>query len=324
MPENPEYDRALHHAVFFDVSGRGKIELTGDDTASFLHNLCTNDIVKLAVGAGCEAFLTTAKARVVAHLFVFRTASGLWLDTSPGQAQTVLKHLDFYLISEQVELADRTDEFVQSHLCGPPAETVLHEIFKDLPHLPSLGHEERTLDSERLKIRRNDSLGLPGYDLVCAAAAAESLKRRLIEAGATPAGAQTHEILRIEAGLPVFGQDIDENRFVVEVGRIPQAISYTKGCYLGQEPIVMARDRGHVNRTLMGLAVAVVDPVAPGAKVLEGDQEVGQVTSSAHSPRFGVIALAYLRRGSQQPGTALEVETASGRAPAIVRALPFV
>jgi folate-binding protein YgfZ len=164
---------------------------------------------------------------------------------------------------------------------------------------------------------------VPGYDLLCPSAGAAELRQALLDAGAAPAGAAMFEVLRIEAGWPVCGKDMDENRFVVEVGRIAQAICYTKGCYLGQEPIVMARDRGHVNRTFLGLALAATQPATPGARVFHGDQEVGQVTSSTVSPRYGAIALAYLRRGSQDPGTALEVETASGRVGAVVRALPF-
>ena len=133
--------------------------------------------------------------------------------------------------------------------------------------------------------------------------------------------AVTYQVLRIEAGLPECGIDIDENRLAMEVNRTAAAICYTKGCYLGQETIVMARDRGQVNRLLLGLKVAEGPPLAPGTKLLRGNEEVGQVTSSVLSPRFGVLALAYLRRGSWDPGTALTVE-ATGR-DAVVCALPF-
>src|SRR5262245_59932956 len=125
MKEYPaEYRCAVEEAAIFDQSQRGKVELTGPEAGTFLHNLCTNDIVHLAVGAGCEAFLTNAKARVVAHLRVYHLLlhdgrDALWLDVAGGQAEIVLKHLDHYLISEQVELADRTSEFTQLLLAGP-------------------------------------------------------------------------------------------------------------------------------------------------------------------------------------------------------------
>jgi folate-binding protein YgfZ len=147
--------------------------------------------------------------------------------------------------------------------------------------------------------------------------------QRLAQAGVPLASESIYEILRIEAGTPEFGKDIDENRLVFDIGRYPAAISFTKGCYLGQEPIVMARDRGHANRKLLGLIAASGDAVPPGAKVFRGDVEVGQVTSSAVSPRLGAIALAYLRRGHQEPGTAVEIDVGASRRTKEVSSLPF-
>src|SRR5262249_3387955 len=145
-----------------------------------------------------------------------------------------------------------------------------------------------------------------------------------VEAGARPAGPETYNILRVEAGTPDFGPDIDENRLVMEVGRTAEAICYTKGCFLGQEPIVMARDRGHVNRTLLGLKLHGSGPAPHGAKVVRDGNEVGQVASSVVSPRLGPIALAYLRRGSQEPGTVVEVQGDGATRTAEVASLPFV
>jgi folate-binding protein YgfZ len=130
-------------------------------------------------------------------------------------------------------------------------------------------------------------------------------------------------VLRVEAGAPLYGVDVDETTFAPEVGRTPQAISYAKGCYLGQEPIVMARDRGQVNRTLLGLLLPG-GPVPRGSLLFREGKEVGRVTSSVLSPTRGGIALAYVRRGHQQPGTALEVEAGGQRHRAEVAALPFV
>jgi folate-binding protein YgfZ len=173
-------------------------------------------------------------------------------------------------------------------------------------------------------VRRHDPLGLPGYDLVCLTARAVDVWQRLTAAGAGLAGLDAYEVLRVEAGTPVYGADIDENRFVVEVGRT-DAICYTKGCYLGQEPIVMARDRaGHVNRTFRGLKLSAGGVVPAGARLITPEgKDVGVVTSSVVSPRLGPIALAYIRRGSDQPGTALEVEPAGGGHTAVVAELPM-
>jgi len=148
----------------------------------------------------------------------------------------------------------------------------------------------------------------------------------LVAVGATPAGLRTYETLRIEAGTPVFGPDIDATRFVMEVGNAARAVSYAKGCYLGQEPIVMARDRaGHVNRSFSGLKVLEGGPLPAGSKVFRDGQEVGVVTSSVDSPRLGVpVALGYLRWKHQEPGTKMEAETPSGRQPVEVVGLPPV
>jgi folate-binding protein YgfZ len=306
-----EYRQTRAAAGLFDVSHRGKIELTGRDAAKFLHNLCTNDVLHLAPGAACEAFFCTAKAKTVAYVLVehlrlpddqdlFR------LDVAPGQAERLLKHLDYYLISEQVEITDRTRDLAQLHLAGPQASAVLEQLACPVP--PA----------------RHSPLGLPGHDLLCPREGAASIWQRLIAAGARPAGLDAYEVLRVEGGTPVYGKDIDENRFAVEVNRAAQAICYTKGCYLGQEPIVMARDRGHVNRFLVGLKLLGDGPLSPGARVFQAGGEVGQVTSAAASPWLGaIIALAYLRRGTHEPGTLVEVESGVARLPARVTALPF-
>ena len=157
-------------------------------------------------------------------------------------------------------------------------------------------------------------------------AEAEHLRQGLIAAGATPAGPQVYETLRIEAGTPLFGPDIDDNRFVMEVAHAARAVSYTKGCYLGQEPIVMARDRaGHVNRAFLGMKVLDGGPLPPGAKVFHDGQDVGVVTSSCHSPRLGApVALGYLRWKHQEVGTRMDAESPAGRQPVEVLGMPPV
>ena len=301
-------------------------------------------MVNLPPGEGREGFAVTAKARVVAYFLVSHVntprGSTYWLNLPPGTAEKTIKHFDHFRISEQVEFADRTHDFSQFHVAGPRAEAVLERT--DGTALPRL-KELKQLDHFVLPltpfiIRRRDLLGLPGFDMLCPTAAltepvwermnptgatwTEVLRNRLVEAGATPAGREAYEMLRIEAGTPEFGSEIDENTFVPEVGRAKEAICYTKGCYLGQEPIVMARDRGQVNRTLLGLKITG-DPATSGSLVYRDDKEIGRVTSSVQSPRLGAIALAYIRRGNQEPGTTVEVEAEGTRRPAVVSAMPF-
>ena len=283
----------------------------------------------LPEGAGSESFLTTAKARVVAHFAVSHVRWGdqavLWLDTERGHAERIIQHLDHFLISEQVELADRTKELALLRLVGPGAAAMLSETLgAALPLLKPWHHCAAAVQGVSMIVRHNPSLGVPSYDCMGTPALAPLLTQRLVARGAVPATEPTHELLRVEAGWPSYGIDMDENRFVVEVGRNVQAICYTKGCFLGQEPIVMARDRGQVNRTLLGVLCGAGPALAAGTKLYDGDAEVGQVTSSIVSPRLGqTIALAYIKRGSQTPGTALTIDSASAGRHAAVCALPF-
>lgn len=306
------YRSALESAALFDVSDRGKLEFAGPDAASFLHNLCTNDVAGLPLGGGCEAFFTTAKAKVIGRALIYhaRRADGsdaLWLDTDTGQAARLLTHLSRYQIAEQFVAADRTAEFAQFHLAGPAAQTVLSQALgAPVPDVPLYGHMERTFgERATCSIRRHEPLGVPGYDIVCLKGRADEVRDRLTAAGAAAGTADAYEVLRVEAGTPVIGRDLDENRFAVEAGRT-DAISYAKGCYLGQEPIVMARDRaGHVNRSFRGVKLAATVPA--GTKLFADGKEVGLTTSSVVSPRFGPVALAFVRRGHETPGTRLEV-----------------
>jgi folate-binding protein YgfZ len=305
------YQQALTGAVVFDQSDRGKVIVAGVDARAFLHNLSTNDIKGMKPGTSCEAFFATAQAKAVAYARIFYAesngAESFWLDLDPDQNEKVRTHLDRYIISEQVELTDVTEEYCQWHLTGPKAGDVL-------------GGAGTNASGQT---RCCDRLNLPGWDVLCRRSQSEQTYARLAERGAMPAGPDVFHALRIEAGMPVYGIDIDENRFVVEVGRTKQAISYTKGCYLGQEPIVMARDRGHANRTLLGLRVRSDAPLPPGTKLKREAKEVGEVSSSVISPRFGTIALAYIRRGNQEPGTVLQWATHGLSGSAEVVSLPF-
>lgn len=324
-----EYRAALVGAALFDRTPTGKIELAGEDAPTFLHNLCTNDINGLALGGGCEAYFCDHRARVLAHALVYHVLTGdrhaIWLDATPGFHDKVFEHLDKHLISEAVELTDQTGWFAQLHLAGPHAKTVLEKALGEaIPGLAEFQHAERTFGSTGpCSIRRYDPLGVPGYDLVCRNERAEGVWRMLQAAGATPAGQSAWEILRVEAGTPVYGTDIGEDRFVMEVARAPRAVSYAKGCYLGQEPIVMARDRaGFVNRAFLGVKVLEGGLLPAGTKLLRDGAEVGLVTSCVQSPRLGApLALGYIRRGNQDPGLRLEADTADGRR--AVEVLPF-
>ncbi|MFO0928698.1 MAG: glycine cleavage T C-terminal barrel domain-containing protein [Gemmataceae bacterium] len=320
-----EYDAARSAAALFDRSSRGKLTAAGTEAVVFLHNLSTNDVKGLAPGHGCETFFCTATAKAVAHGTLWREPPDgkrerLWLDLPAGQAEKLLQHLDRYLISEDVTLTDHTGALAQMHLAGPDAGRTLAAAGLDV------GAWQR--DTFRTvgdwTVRMTDPLGMPGYDLLGPAADAPALWQRLVAAGARPAGMEAWEMLRVEAGTPEFGKDIFDTTFAPEVGRTATAISYQKGCYLGQEPIVMARDRGMVQRGMVGLLLGA-DPLPPGTLLVHAGKEVGRTLSSVRSPRLGqAVALATVRRAQTTAGTELEADVAGVRRPVRVAALPLV
>ncbi len=324
-----EYRQVRDDLAMFDISSHGYIEVRGPEAGKFLHNLSTNDIIKLPVGSGCEAFLTTGQAKVVAYVRIYHAllpsgTEAYLVDAGPGMGERVLKHLDHYLISEQVELEDRTNDFAQVYVAGPRAQLGLERLIaKDLSALQAYQSVYASIASVHCQVRRDASLGLQGYHVLLPRESAPAVWQAFLAAGVKPAGNAAYEMLRVEAGTPVYGRDIDENNLPQEVGRIDQTISFTKGCYIGQETVARIRTYGHVNRSLVGLRIHRSMPVATGATLFRDGKEVGNVTSSVLSPRLETaIALAYVRRGSQDPGTKLEVDDGE-RIQAEVTSLPF-
>jgi|SRR6516165_418174 folate-binding protein YgfZ len=322
-PES-EYRNGREKGALFDLSHRGKVEASGPDAAGFLQNLCTNDVKTLLVDHSCEAFFTTGQAKIVAHAIVEHIhqtdgADAFLLDLAPGTAGNTLKHLNYFLITEQVVLTDRTEDFAQFHLAGPHGSKILALAFaREIPEL----RQHQSLDGN-CRIRRNDALSIPGFDLVCERQQAANIWQAICKAGAFLAGLQTYHALRIEAGTPLYGRDIDESNLPQEVGRTETAISFTKGCYIGQETIARIRTYGHVNQLFVGLKLAGETPAPNGCPLFHNEKLVGRVTSSVISPRRGVIALGYVRRGHHDAGTMLEFDSDGTRKTAEVISLPF-
>lgn len=313
----------MYGTLLFDWTANAKIEVAGPDALAFLHNLCTQNVKNLPVGSCAEAFLTTNKARIIAHVWItHREPNIVWLDAAAGQADRIFQHLNHYLISEKAELADRTSEFGMLRLVGPEAADIATRIIG--PAVEKMAPLQAIVDPKVGMVRRQSLLVHDGFDFFCPGAEAAGLIERLLAAGAAAGDMAAYEILRIEAGLPAYGVDVDESRLAMEAGRTAQAISYAKGCYLGQETIVMARDRGQVNRQLMGVKIPLSAAPLAGAKLYRQAEIAGEITSAVFSPRFGqILALAYLRRGHWEPGTELRLDPGGAGPVAIVSALPF-
>jgi tRNA-modifying protein YgfZ len=294
--------------VVFDLSDRTQIELVGGDRAKFLQGFCTNDIKSLQPGQGCEGFLTNIKGRVLAHLFVFAGKESLWLDTVPGQEAVIIAHLDRYIIREDVQLIGRSNDRGELLVCGTHAAQLLM-----LDNgLPMYGSVERQAFGQSFDIRRVDLLGPPGFLLSVPRSALETTRQSLRAVGCVAGSRDEFESRRIEAGFPCYGIDITEENIAQEVARTKQCISFTKGCYLGQEPIARLDAMGHTNRELRRIRFDAARKPAVGATLLaaDGDDEAGLVTSVAPLANDAgqTMALGYLKTKFGRANTIVRVQ----------------
>jgi folate-binding protein YgfZ len=307
-----QYRAATERAAMFDVSDRALIEVTGRDRATFLHSFCTNDIKKLQPGEGCEAFVTNVKGRILGHILVFAEQDSLWIDSDPGTQTALLQHLDRYVITEDVQFRDRTNDFEKLFLCGPSTSAVILDayilVFEETAMYARLS-PSINIDSA---IRRVPFTVEPGCLILASKNSTESLRSRLQACDVTPASSDVFNALRIEAMWPRYGVDATEEHLAQEAGRTQQAISFTKGCYLGQEPIARLDALGHTNRELRGIRCDAPGAFSPGTVVLDvaGASEVGRVSSVAVQPVTNCpVALAMIKTVANAPGTAVRIRT---------------
>jgi tRNA-modifying protein YgfZ len=322
------YDAARHRVASIDRSSRGRIVVSGADRASYLQGLLTNDIAALKPGRGCYAAYLTAQGRMIADLHVYELGDVILLTMEGDTKDTVLSKLDQLIFSEDVRLGDVTATFAQIAVIGPEAAAIVSGLLTGptadaLGALQEHGNLRALWDGEPAIVARIDDAGEGGFDVFVDRAKAARFLSAIGEAGAVPLDLPTAEAIRLEAGVPLFHRDMDEETIPLEAGIESRAISFTKGCYVGQEVVIRVLHRGHgrVVRKLVGLLVDGNQIPASGAGVRGADRDIGRVTSSAFSPALQrPIALAYVHRDFLAPGTTVTVEGATAE----VRALPFV
>ena len=285
---------------------RTQLQLSGKDRGTFLHAFCTADIASLVTGQGCEAFITSVQGKTLGLVHVFCRQDSLLLDTVAGQAEGLVSHLDRYVIREEVTFTDQSDQGQTMLIAGPEAgQTLVSLVQSSIPEDP-LGHVEVAFAGHPLSIRRCPT-PLDGFWIHGDATSLDALTPLLADDGCREIDETVVEMLRVEAGIPCYGVDLDDQNLPQEVNRDTQAISFTKGCYLGQETVARIDALGHVNRLLTGLALPP-GPLPRAGMVIEQDgREAARVTSSSYSPRLGrPLAMAYVRREASTPGTVLE------------------
>ena len=307
---SPDAERALRcGAALLDRSERGKLALTGDDAAECLNGQVTNDVLAVEPGCGRYATFLTTKGQMLGDLRIVRTADTFELDTERVSLQPLFDLLRVATVGHDAELHKRTLQRGLISLVGPRAKAVAQ--VEDLGSC-EFRNAPFTVNGTAAHVIVTEF----GVDILCAAEDVDAIKATLVERGATTITEPELEVARIAKGRPRFGVELDERTMPQEAGLTDRAVSFTKGCYVGQETVARLHWRGKPNRHLRGLRLS--EPVAPGTPLVLGEREVGRVASSVVSPRLGPIALAILSREAEPGAT----PTAGGTAAEVV-ALPF-
>ncbi len=312
-------------AGLFRLSGRGLLSVEGRDRLRWLDGMVTNDVAALEAGpqrSGCYAALLTRKGRIVADLQVLLRPAALWLETAAEAVEPVRATLERFIVADDVVLRDASAELDRLALEGPAAATILESALGAPLALAPEACTEVELEGVKLLVAAFGWSGSAAFQLLAPAGTADRLAASLERVGAAHglvrAGEQALEILRIEAGIPRLGAELDEDVLPAEA-RLERAISTSKGCYTGQEIVARLASRGHVNHLLVGLRCEGERPPPVGAELHSEGRRVGEITSACLSPAAGPIALGYLRRPLDAPGTRVAVDGGE----ALVSALPF-
>ncbi|WP_337177005.1 glycine cleavage T C-terminal barrel domain-containing protein [Paludisphaera sp.] len=308
MTTTPEqYRAARESAAWIDHAGRSRMRVGGPDRAKFLHNLTTNDIKRLAVGRGCETFVTSPQGKTLAFLVVHALPDAILLRSDPGGMDLALPHLRKYGIFDDVAIEDSSAETSEFHVMGPGAAAWLEGVGATLPDEADLSSTTTTVAGVDVLLVRESPAGIPGFTLIADAEAGARLAEALRGSGLPALDAEVYDALRIEAGTPAFGRDVNDRNLPQELDRDPRAISFVKGCYLGQETVARLDALGHVNKILRRLVSRPGEPVPPEGVALEaGGKAVGTITSSATSPGRGAgVALGVVRVSHASPGSTM-------------------
>ncbi|MEA2471051.1 MAG: hypothetical protein QOE38_2050 [Thermoleophilaceae bacterium] len=303
MIATTEYERLRESVGLLDRSARGKLRISGEEAADYLQGQVTNDVVALTPGTGLYAALLNHKGKMLADMRILRGEDFIWVDTEPEALPTLVRNVSMYSIGRDVRHEDVTASHAIVSLIGPEARARLDD--------PPPAEEHAFTHGEHGLYVATDL----GVDVICPAADAAAVREAL---GVEPVSEEAAECLRIESGRPRFLYDVGTDTIPQEAGLNERAVSFTKGCYVGQETVARLHYKGKPNRHLRGLRLSA--PAERGDEVKLGERVVGELGSTAVSPELGPIALAVIRREAE-PGATVHVGGTS--AEARVAELPF-
>ena len=313
-------------AGLIELSSRGRILVSGAEVVMFLNGLITNDMKTLPVDSWMPAVFPNVQGRLLASVRVIHRDDGFLIDTESATHETALKLLERFMMAGDFGVADVTSEFATLSLQGKRAEEIIRA---------TVG--EAAAKVERQQVARTDFAGgqvtairathtaEDGFDLFVDAKAAGDLRDSLTSAGAQGVSSETCEILRIEAGIARYGVDMDETNVVTETN-LDDAVSFSKGCYIGQEIIARIKYRGHVAKKLTGIVLEGALALERGVRILaDEEKEIGRVTSSTLSPYLArTVALGYVKYDYLAPGTQVKISVGNDEIKGTVADLPFI
>lgn len=287
------YDALKTAAAWIDLSDRGKIRVTGEDRARLLHAMSTNDVQHLAPGGGVYAFFLTALGRILADAYIYNLGDSLFLDTEPETITKLAEHLDKYIIADDATLENETAHWACIGIEGPRMPEIARHF-----GMPIATNRHGIANWENGFVADVASTGPAGVRVFVPVASKEALIERLNSLAVPEATPAAVRLVRMENGIPRYGDDISE-RYLVQETQQSQAVHPNKGCYLGQEIVERVRSRGQVHRILMPLRIHATTPPAPGTKLLADSENAAEITSAEFSPALGeVVALGYVRTES--------------------------
>lgn len=319
-------------AGLIDLSSRGRILVTGSEAVQFLNGLITNDMKTLETGRWMPAAFPNVQGRLLAAVRVIHQAETdknvcptFLIDTEAATHDHALKIIERFTLAGDFHVSDITGATAQITVQGKQAAAIVGSALgNEAAQLPENGAIQASWQGSDVTIIKCTHTGEDGFDLIAESEQAESLWDSLQSAGPRPVGHDALEILRIEAGIPRYGIDVDDSNVVTEA--LDEAVSYTKGCYVGQEIIARIKYRGHVAKKLTGISFEKEINLEAGATIKSSDhKDIGRITSATFSPRLQrTIALGYVKFDHLGPGTVIKVTSAGVDVPALTTELPFV
>ncbi len=320
-----EYQTLREKAGYFRDDFNAGFEISGKDAVPYLQGMVSNDVQSLKPGQGCYAACLTAVGKMISDLWVYRYEEGVFVILPKSQKKKIMDHLDQFVFIEEVSFKDLEEETDLFFLQGPLSGKLIEEVTGEKIMWAPNSHRSFLWKGVPIRMVHISTTGEEGFGLLIPKHATTGFLQELVKKGDSyglrQIGPETVEVLRIEAGLPRFGIDMNESTIPLEAG-LSHAVSYTKGCYVGQEVIARATHIGHVNKALTGLKVE--GPASAGDKMIENGNEIGHLTSACYSPVLASFAaLATVRRESSKPGTPVDIHTSYGVQKAQVIPLPF-